>query len=378
MKVLFSLACAGAIAAAAPASAADLLGPLRRSACRRTPGRCLYEVGSGWYVRGDLGVSFDDGPASRCRPLGAAARVRRLDVPRLFRTDLHSTDFTGGVGAGYRFNDYLRFDATWDYRTGPGGSSQSTVVCPYGLTGLTSQVPPNPLLGYLYNTSNTCIGRTSLKQHNNTFLGNAYVDLGTYYGFTPYIGGGLGFNINTMSGSLAFNETANGQPYAADLTPTGAFPQVWVNPYGNADRAATQHRLRAANLESLVPFDDLHLRLGALRRARVSAHSERDARRRLSLSEQRHGQHPHQSANRHEVQGKQLVATDPGGHSLHPAVGARLARRRTRRPRRDPAFRRRPFRARQNAGERGRARPFTPDGPCVTVSKTPDRSQKAA
>ena len=36
-----------------------------------------------------------------------------------------------------------------------------------------------------------------------------------------------------MTGSLNFNETVNGQPYAANLTPTGAFPQLWVNQFGD-------------------------------------------------------------------------------------------------------------------------------------------------
>ncbi len=61
---------------------------------------------------------------------------------------------------------------------------------------------------------------------------NGYVDLGTYSGFTPYVGGGLGVNVNTMSGSLNYYETANGQSYAADLSPTGAYPQIWVSQYG--------------------------------------------------------------------------------------------------------------------------------------------------
>jgi opacity protein-like surface antigen len=40
--------------------------------------------------------------------------------------------------------------------------------------------------------------------------------------------------MNVISGSLNYYETANGQAYAADLTPTGAFPQIWVNQYGAA------------------------------------------------------------------------------------------------------------------------------------------------
>ena len=111
------------------------------------------------------------------------------------------------------------------------------------------------LLGYLYNTSNTCDGVANIKQYNNTFLANGYVDLGTYAGFTPYVGGGLGFNMNVMSGSLNYYETANGQAYAADLTPTGAFPQIWVNQYGAGDLAAAQHRVCAAKLEPVDQRD---------------------------------------------------------------------------------------------------------------------------
>jgi opacity protein-like surface antigen len=233
MKLLLSLACAG-IALAASASAADLLGSSPPLTMPASQSPTLFEVGPNWYVRGDLGVSFDDAPTLSLPGLSAPPPgFYGSTLPAYAGQNIHSTDFTGGVGAGYRFNNYLRLDATWDYRGAPGGSSQTTVVCPYGLTGLTSQVPPNPLLGYLYNTSNTCIGQASIKQHNNTFLGNAYADLGTYYGFTPYVGGGLGFNINTLSGNLAFNETANGQPYAADLSPVGAYPQIWLDPYGN-------------------------------------------------------------------------------------------------------------------------------------------------
>jgi opacity protein-like surface antigen len=232
MKVLLSLACAAAIVAA-PASAADLLGsapPLTLPAVQNP----LVEVGSNWYVRGDLGISFDKAPSVSFSNISVPPPgFFGSPLPVYGGQSIHATDFSGGVGAGYRWNNFLRFDATWDYRTGPSGSSSATVVCPYALTGITSQVPPNPLLGYLYNTTNTCIGSANINQHNNTFLGNAYVDLGTYYGFTPYLGGGLGFNINTMSGSLNFNETANGQPYAANLTPTGAFPQLWLDQFGN-------------------------------------------------------------------------------------------------------------------------------------------------
>jgi opacity protein-like surface antigen len=223
-----------AAAAALPASAADLLGTSPPLTMPGSQSPTMFELGTNWYVRGDLGISFDDAPSVSFSGVSVPPPgYFGAPLPAYSGQNIHATDFTGGVGAGYRFNNYFRVDGTWDYRTGPGGSSNATVVCPYGLTGLSTQIPPIQQVGYLYNTTNTCIGSANIKQRNNTFLANAYADLGTYYGFTPYIGGGAGFNINTMSGSLSFNETANGQPYAADLTPTGTYPQLWIDQFGN-------------------------------------------------------------------------------------------------------------------------------------------------
>lgn len=234
MKGLMSLACAAAIVAG-PASAADLFGTAPPPSLPAPSSPLIFESGSNWYVRGDLGISFDDAPSLSFSSIAAPPPgFPGAPLPVYSGQNIHATDFTGGVGAGYRFNNYLRFDATWDYHAGPGGSSSATVVCPYGLTGLSSQTQPPLQVGYLYNTTNTCIGSANINQHNNTFLANAYVDLGTYYGFTPYVGGGAGFNINTMSGSLNFNETANGLPYAANLTPTGTYPQLWIDQYGTS------------------------------------------------------------------------------------------------------------------------------------------------
>jgi opacity protein-like surface antigen len=233
MKVLLSLACAGLTLAAAPACSADLFGTSPPLSYPATQAPTAVEVGSNWYLRGDLGVSFNDAPTIAVYGVSAAPPpgYYGAPLPAYAGGNMNSTDFTGGVGFGYRFNNYLRFDATWDYRTGPGGTREKTVVCPYALSGETQQVT-GLLLGYLYNTSNTCDGVANIRQYNNTFLANGYVDLGSYAGFTPYLGGGLGFNMNVMSGSLNYYETANGQAYAADLTPTGAYPQIWVSPYG--------------------------------------------------------------------------------------------------------------------------------------------------
>jgi opacity protein-like surface antigen len=230
MKVLLSLACAATIVAA-PASAADLLGTAPPPFLPATQGPLAFEAGSNWYVRGDLGVSFDRAP-SVSFPNIALPTLGPIGAPITVGNGANwtTTNFTGGAGFGYRWNDWLRFDATWDYRTGPGGSRQATVVCPYGLTGVSS--PGGVPLGFLYDTTNTCNGSASVRQNDNAFLANAYFDLGTYYGFTPYVGGGLGLNIDTLTASANYNETANGQPYTANLAAVGGAPPLWVNASG--------------------------------------------------------------------------------------------------------------------------------------------------
>jgi opacity protein-like surface antigen len=190
-----------------------------------------YEAGSNWYVRGDLGISFDHAPSLSFSNL-APVTLGTVGTPYTVGTGANwtTTNFTGGAGFGYRWNDWLRFDATWDYHTGPGGSRQSTVVCPYGLAPVNS--PAGAPLGFLYDTTNTCNASASVRQNDNTFLANAYFDLGTYYGFTPYIGGGLGMNMDTLTANANYTETANGQPYAANLAAFNPYPPVWVNAQG--------------------------------------------------------------------------------------------------------------------------------------------------
>ena len=76
MKVLLSLACAAAIVAA-PASAADLLGTSPPLTLPATQGPLAFEVGSNWYVRGDLGISFDRAPSVSFSNIALPAARRR-------------------------------------------------------------------------------------------------------------------------------------------------------------------------------------------------------------------------------------------------------------------------------------------------------------
>ena len=212
----------------APAGAADLFGSAPPLTIPASQAPTEVEIGSNWYLRGDIGVGFDDAPSIVLPTLPSAKPGYLASVPASGGT---GAGFAGDLGFGYRFTDFLRMDATWDYWTSPARTRSFAVVCPYNLVGVANPTTGAPA-GYLYDTTNTCAGTTSLSQHNNTFLANGYVDLGTYSGFTPYVGGGVGLNMSFMQGSSSFIETANGVGYAANLTNPGGFPSVWVNSAG--------------------------------------------------------------------------------------------------------------------------------------------------
>ena len=209
---------------ATPAAAADLFGSAPPPILQ---GSTVIETGTNWYVRGDLGASFGQAP--------------KLTLPALSSTSYWATattnggsnaGFAGDLGFGYRFNNFLRFDATWDYWAGPGRTRSFGIICPYAPLVPVANPATHAPAGYLYNPANTCTGSTNFRWHDNTFLANGYVDLGTYSGFTPYVGGGVGVNSASLEGSANFFNNATGGIYTADLTSRNLAPSVWVNSAG--------------------------------------------------------------------------------------------------------------------------------------------------
>ena len=86
------------------------------------------EVGSGWYLRGDVGYVFDtsigDVDYTLFDPIAVAYS------PASFTSQSIDTDFTWGGGFGYRFTDYFRADATVDgFRADFNGSTTSADPC---------------------------------------------------------------------------------------------------------------------------------------------------------------------------------------------------------------------------------------------------------
>ncbi|MDO9415098.1 outer membrane protein [Pararhizobium sp.] len=130
-------------------------------------------VGQGWYIRGDLGFAGAiDADKPNFRSLDGAGGYSQ----GVFDDGRFSKPFSYGAGMGYQFNDYLRADATVDFINGSvDGTSRLGSRCSAGQS----------------------VGTDCALSHEADYTGiglmaNGYVDLGTYVGFTPYVGAGVG------------------------------------------------------------------------------------------------------------------------------------------------------------------------------------------
>jgi len=137
------------------------------------------EVGSGWYLRGDVGYIFDSGIDG----VDYTAFDGVDDVSASFASASIDTDFAWGGGFGYRFTDYFRADATVDgFRADFNGTTSSDETC----------------IG-LPDDDTTCRSENSSEVSAVSVMANGYVDLGTYVGFTPYVGAGAGMSYVSWS-----------------------------------------------------------------------------------------------------------------------------------------------------------------------------------
>jgi opacity protein-like surface antigen len=197
MGSLKTLALAGAVfaGATAVASAADLGPP--PIGLPPAPMAAPIAEASGWYLRGDIGLaSLNSG------------RYNYSDVPTgLGFTGKHfGPQMFGGIGAGYQFNSWLRFDVTGEYRS----AAKFSVRDEYSFD-CSSLLQPNCV--------NVGQNNISGKISSMVFLANAYLDLGTWAGLTPFIGAGIGMTQNRTSGgtdkgmNFSYN-SLTGVPYA--------------------------------------------------------------------------------------------------------------------------------------------------------------------
>ena len=127
-------------------------------------------VASGWYLRGDIGMSNQQVKSLFNVLYDSVSSVDTV------QKDFDSAPFFG-IGVGYQFNSWLRTDITGEYR----GKANF-----HGLDIVQSG-----------GTTYTAEYRGSMSEW--LVLANIYADLGTWYSFTPFIGAGIGASYNTIS-----------------------------------------------------------------------------------------------------------------------------------------------------------------------------------
>ena len=132
----------------------------------------VEEVVAGWYLRGDIGMTNQEFSGL---------------FQRLYNTPGTSVEQVGqgwdsapfaGLGLGFKWNEWLRFDVTGEYRGKATFHGSDNVVF----------------------TGGQGVDNYSGSKSEWVFLANAYVDLGSWYGFTPYIGAGVGGAYVTIHG----------------------------------------------------------------------------------------------------------------------------------------------------------------------------------
>ncbi|MDE2361735.1 MAG: porin family protein [Hyphomicrobiales bacterium] len=164
-------------------------------------------LGTGWYLRGDLGIAGD-----------TQIPVGNVILPK---TSSFPNNYALGLGFGYKYNNWLRSDITVDYRAARvfnGNTTGGTILCQDGAVG-------TPAGGAAFTGSapvyGNCLDYVQARMNNVHALFNVYADLGTWYGLTPYVGAGIGFNMNyqRFQRNWYYN---NGNPYS---------PTVWTDPY---------------------------------------------------------------------------------------------------------------------------------------------------
>jgi opacity protein-like surface antigen len=187
MKIVQLIVIAGTISVAATsmAAAADLRGTIDYEPLP------VYEevMGGGWYLRGDIGITNQS--------------TKRLtnayyDTPGAWPVEFLHKGFASspfiGVGVGYAFNNWLRVDVTGEYRS----KASFSALDRYG----PDLAVFSPLNGTNYYTA---------KKHEWVGLVNAYLDLGTWHGITPFVGAGIGVakvtiadftDTNTVQGAV--------------------------------------------------------------------------------------------------------------------------------------------------------------------------------
>jgi opacity protein-like surface antigen len=171
-SVKFILAAGAASMVSTAVIAADM--PIAAPPAMYAPAPPPEDFG-GWYLRGDIGMTNTAGKL----------HYRDMDTFAASNTQLlrGGNEFSGGMsyglGVGYQFNNWFRADITGEYRS----------KVNYNAVDFITYNPGGPLSDTYNGGYKSWVG-----------LVNAYVDLGTWWCITPFIGAGVGGSYNKISG----------------------------------------------------------------------------------------------------------------------------------------------------------------------------------
>jgi opacity protein-like surface antigen len=167
------LALAGATALASTAAvAADFPPPMPAPQYTQAP----VDSG-GWYLRGDVGIgkqsftTFDHFQTNNAFVWPASWRIDQINMA--------DSAFVG-FGVGFAWNSWIRADITAEYRADAAFKALGsyTEFCPGG----------------------RCFDLYDGHHSAWVFLANAYIDLGTWWCITPFVGAGVGAAYTRSSG----------------------------------------------------------------------------------------------------------------------------------------------------------------------------------
>jgi len=178
------------------------------------------EWGSGWYLRGDLGFSKDSQP-----PINADLSYTNSAKSK--------PSWAGTIGFGNQINHWLREDTTFEFNKGMNsdGTTATTKTCQTGATASTTTV--NSVTTTTYTPINSqCYGQQHASLNRWNIMQNAYIDLGTWFGITPYIGAGAGLSHFTTAGNIAYYVSGTNQAYNPTWTDaSGTHTVTWDKTY---------------------------------------------------------------------------------------------------------------------------------------------------
>lgn len=169
------------------ALAALTASPVAYAADLSLPAPVIHEVG-GWYLRGDIGFTNQS--------VGSLFNANYANFTSVNNIDKgFDASPLFGLGVGYVVNNWLRLDVTGEYRSSANFKGLDVGAIPGG--------------GFAAD-------RLTASKSEWLFLFNGYVDLGTWYSITPFIGAGVGMSRNTISNFGDFSTCVNSLSCAAN------------------------------------------------------------------------------------------------------------------------------------------------------------------